>query len=72
VLYREVPDDIRSDLIEAVSSAPQSILFKDGRPLEEIASEQKKVLVEIEKGKCHAWSWTSSKSCMPTSGRSSL
>jgi hypothetical protein len=85
VLYGEVPDDIRSDLTEAIGSVPQDIFFKDGRPLEEevkalddeiadrlkrkgwtlkqgmpvgvgkfsvdIASEQKKVLVEIEKGK---------------------
>jgi hypothetical protein len=85
VLYGEVPDDIRSDLSEAVSSVPEGIFFKNGRPLEEgvkelddeiarglerrgwilkremplgvgkfnvdIASEQKKVLIEIEKGK---------------------
>jgi hypothetical protein len=84
VLYGEVPDDIRSDLTEAVGSVPQAIFFKDGRPLEEevkalddeiadrlerrgwtlkrgvkvggkfsvdLASEQKKVLIEIEKGK---------------------
>jgi len=85
LLYGSVPDDIKRDLVEAVGSVPQSIFFREGKPLKEevkklddeiarglegkgwsleqemplgvgklkvdMASEQKGVLIEIQKGK---------------------